>query len=60
MAKLKNIARMRNLDDSSEDLFDESRAPAPSCPRVLALDESSDEKFLFGGRTRPDIGVPHA
>ena len=60
MAKLNNIARMRNLHDSSEDLFDDSRAPAPSCPRVLAFDQSSDERFLFGGRTRASIGVPHA
>ena len=40
------LARMRGLDDSSEDCFDGGRAPAPSCPR-----ESSDEAF-FGGRTR--------
>ena len=38
--------------------FDEGRTPAPSCRRVLALDQSSDEMF-FGGRTRASIKVPH-
>ena len=39
--------------------FDDGRAPAPSCRRVLAVDQSSDERFFFGGRTRASIGVPH-
>ena len=39
--------------------FDDGRTPAPSCRRVLALDQSSDEMFFFGGRTRASIGVPH-
>ena len=38
--------------------FDDGRTPAPSCRRVLALDQSSDEMF-FGGRTRASIRVPH-
>ena len=39
--------------------FYDGRAPAPSCRRVLAVDQSSDERFFFGGRTRASIRVPH-
>ena len=37
----------------------DGHAPAPSCPRVLASDQSSNERFFFGGRTRASSEVPH-
>ena len=50
-------ARISCFDDSSEDLFDDGRASAPSCPRVLGFDDSSDDAF-FGGRAGAGLGVP--